>query len=465
MNNHTIDYPDLVAEIPCGILVIDRNYRIVFANEYVGKLTGFSPADLSGNAIGKIGLGNDDATSPTAMWNSREWADHAALSTKTFLISSDHREIPVLLRGKCFSGRDAVLYYALCLFEPTAIDETPADNEPPATARDHFHGLIGKAPQMQDLYRLIEMASETGVNVVIQGASGTGKELVASAIHYSSPRHAEPFIRVNCAALAETLLESELFGHVKGAFTGAYKDRMGTFQAAHKGTILLDEIGEISPMMQVKLLRVLQERVVVRVGDHREQPVDVRIIASTNKDLRKLVKKGTFREDLFYRLNVFPMHLPPLNRRKADIPLLCTHFLKKYRTDTGKPITTISPDAMRLLMEYCWPGNVRELENTIAHAFVLCRTEEIQLFDLPYELREKIIRDGICSDALAAAEPAVIPVPQYRHRAGNRRLLSKEELTALIAQHNGNKSATARALGISTVALWKKLKKFEVKTE
>ncbi len=236
----------------------------------------------------------------------------------------------------------------------------------------------------------------------------------------------------------------------------------GTFEAAHKGTIFLDEIGEISPSMQVKLLRVLQERVVVRVGDHREIPVDVRVIASTNRDLRKLVKKGVFREDLFYRLNVFPIRLPPLHKRKTDIPLLCIHFLKKYREETGKRIESVSADAMRLLMAYCWPGNVRELENTIAHAFVLCRSGEIGVIDLPWELREKVVRDGICAEAAAADDTPDLPVPLYKRKEGNRLTISREELTGELLRNEGNRSATARALGISTVALWKKMKKLGV---
>lgn len=451
----------ILSHIPCGIIVIDQANRIVYANEHAGKQTGFALDELISSSINVLVFTGDDAQVSSLPLFKLEWVEKSSFAIKTTLTMIDKHRIPVLLRGTCGSNPSGALFYYLCLFDQPSSDRAPAEIELPVQVRDHFHGLIGRTEQMQELYRLIEMASDTGVNVVIQGESGTGKELVAAAIHRNSPRRNEPFIRVNCAALAETLLESELFGHVKGAFTGAYKDRTGTFEAAHTGTLLLDEIGEIAPAMQVKLLRVLQERVVVRVGDNREIPVDVRIIAATNKDLRKLVKRGIFREDLFYRLNVFPIHLPSLNKRKADLPLLCSHFLRKYRAETGKPITAISPDAMRLLMEYCWPGNVRELENTIAHAFVLCRTGEIQLADLPYELREKIIREGICADALPPSDRAAIPVPRYQRRQGNRLSISNEELVVQLARHNGNKSATARTLGISTVALWKKLKKME----
>jgi transcriptional regulator with PAS, ATPase and Fis domain len=312
---------------------------------------------------------------------------------------------------------------------------------------------------MQEIYEFIKMASETDANVVIQGESGTGKELVATAIHRASNRNDKPFVKVNCAALTETLLESELFGHTKGAFTGAYRDHEGKFEYADKGTIFLDEIGEISPSMQAKLLRVLQDRIVVRVGDNREIPVDVRVIVATNKNLRSLVSKGKFREDLFYRLNVFPIHMPALRERSIDIPLLIDYFIDKFRTRTGKKIESCSTEVMRILMAYCWPGNVRELENIIEHAFILCRSNEIQVIDLPHELRVSAIREGICAERIAGIRQSISTSPMQFKKEGNRLSISKDVLEQEIAKHGGNKAATARALGISKVALWKKMKK------
>jgi transcriptional regulator with PAS, ATPase and Fis domain len=313
---------------------------------------------------------------------------------------------------------------------------------------------------MQLVYEQIEMAGATDVTVIIQGASGTGKELVAAAIHHASARSEKPLVRINCAALAETLLESELFGHVKGAFSGAYRDRQGTFEAAHGGTLLLDEIGEISPAVQVRLLRVLQEKVVTRVGDSSEIGVDVRIIAATNKNLRQLVAQGRFREDLFYRLNVFPIHTPPLAQRKSDIAQLCAHFVRLHRDRQGSPIHAISADAMRLLMEYCWPGNVRELENAIAYAFVVCKGEQIQLTDLPHELRVKALREGICAENMVGIAP-VKPLERLGatpQKLNGRLPISATQLSEALMRNGGSRTATAAQLGISTVALWRKMK-------
>lgn len=322
-----------------------------------------------------------------------------------------------------------------------------------------MHTLVGHSAKMEELKSLIEMAAATEVSVVIQGESGTGKELAAAAIHHLSTRKKNPFIRVNCAALAETLLESELFGHVKGAFTGAFRDRMGRFEAAEGGTLFLDEVSEISPAMQAKLLRVLQERMIARVGDNQERPVDVRVIAATNRHLRTMISRGKFREDLFYRLNVFPIHIPPLRERKTDIPLLCSTFLEKHGKRMGKSIHSLSPDVMRIFMGYCWPGNVRELENSIEHAFVLCRTDEIQVADLPHELRVAVVRDGICAEKEAEVAPRFHPAPMGQRKTGGRISLNKTELEDLLKKNNGNRAATARELGVSTVGLWKKMKK------
>jgi len=233
-----------------------------------------------------------------------------------------------------------------------------------------FHNIIGKSKKMKEIFTLIEKVSPTNSTVLITGESGTGKELVAKAIHYSSLRKDQPFVSINCGALPENLLESELFGHVKGSFTGAYTDKKGLFEIAHKGTILLDEISEMSLWMQVKLLRVLQEKKIRRVGGTEEKEVDVRIIASTNVDLNERIREGKFREDLFYRLNVIRINIPPLRERKEDIPLLIEHFIKIYNQRTGKNIRGIKEDALKILQSYHWPGNVRELENCIERAVV-----------------------------------------------------------------------------------------------
>ena len=237
---------------------------------------------------------------------------------------------------------------------------------------DGFHGILGKSPVMEKLFEMIANVARTEAPVLIHGESGTGKELVARAIHETGPRRDGPFVKVNCAALNESLLESELFGHVRGAYTGADRDRVGRFEAAHGGSIFLDEIGDIPLSIQVKLLRVLEEKEVERVGDHRPVSVDVRIISATNRDLEALQKEGRFREDLFFRINVFPLECPSLTNRPEDIPLIVRSLIDQNSAKSGKKILGLTSDAMEMLLAYDWPGNVRELRNAVEYAFVLC---------------------------------------------------------------------------------------------
>ncbi|HEY0081843.1 MAG TPA: sigma-54 dependent transcriptional regulator [Pyrinomonadaceae bacterium] len=251
--------------------------------------------------------------------------------------------------------------------------------------RGRLDQIIGRSPRMQGVYQMIETVAAVQSTILITGESGTGKELVARAVHNLSPRNDKPFVSINCGAFTETLLESELFGYVRGAFTGATANRKGLFEAADKGTIFLDEIGEMSPAMQVKLLRVLQERKVRPVGGHEELSIDARVIAATNRDLPAMVKAGTFREDLFYRVSVIPIELPPLREKREDIPELVTHFAEKYCAQAGRSLG-VSERAMALLERYSWPGNVRELEHTIERAVALERTDQIQPERLPEQI-------------------------------------------------------------------------------
>ena len=316
------------------------------------------------------------------------------------------------------------------------------------------HNIIGKDKKMQEIYKLIELSSQSMSNVLITGESGTGKELIATAIHSFSDRKDKPFVVVNCSALPETLLESELFGHIKGSFTGAYKDKIGKFEAANKGTIFLDEIGDISPFVQVKLLRVIQEKTIVRVGDSKEIKVDMRIITATNKDLKNLITNKKFREDLYYRLKVFQINSIPLRDHKNDIPLLCAFFIDRFNKKTGKNIQGLTEKALRLFMDYSWPGNVRELENYIEHAFVLCNKKLIDVMDLPLEIRTPGLSPELNN------EDNNINVISNKKKRRNK--ISKTELITLLKSNNGNKSETSRQLNISRVALWKKMKKFKI---
>ncbi len=281
--------------------------------------------------------------------------------------------------------------------------------------RYRFGNIIGKSVQMQRIFQLIEKVAPTKATVLITGASGTGKELIARAIHYNSPRKDQPFISVNCGALPETLLESELFGHEKGAFSGAVSQRKGRFELAHCGTLFLDEITETSPPLQVKLLRILQEMEFERVGGSQTLKVDVRVVAASNRNLKDEVENGRFRADLFYRLNVVHVFIPPLHERTDDIPLLVNHFLSKYAEDNNQEAIGISANAMKRILDYAWPGNVRELENVIERAIILSDRKEIQEKDLPVEIREA----GEAKEPPPPVpEPEEKPIPQELGWAG-----------------------------------------------
>lgn len=303
------------------------------------------------------------------------------------------------------------------------------------------HGFIGESEIMREVFRAIAKATSTSATVLITGESGTGKELVARAIHYSSTRSAAPFVPVNCGGIPEGLLESELFGHVKGAFTGATESRAGFFHAADSGTVFLDEVSEMSLSMQVKLLRVLQDKEICMVGSERARKVDVRILAATNKDLATLVKKGAFREDLFYRLNVIMIAIPPLRERGDDVLLLVRHFAGKFAGESGKPPRRFSDEALQVLRNYVWPGNVRELENVIQRLIVMTDNDLIDVPDLPSLMRFSALRETGFNRTLAEVEA--------------------EHIRNVLASVGGNKTRAAEILGIDRKTLREKIKHTE----
>lgn len=315
----------------------------------------------------------------------------------------------------------------------------------------NYGEIIGKSRAMQEVFRTIEKVAATDSSVLIYGESGTGKELVARAIHQSSSRKDKPFVRVNCGALVENLLESELFGHEKGAFTGAIKRKKGRFELAHQGSIFLDEIGDISPNMQLKLLRVLQEKEFERVGSEETIQVDVRVLAATNKNLSELVQQGKFREDLFYRLHIIPIYLPPLRERKEDIPLLAQHFLKQLAAELNKPVRQLSDAALEKMANYPWPGNVRELENVLERALVLSDKPVIDAADLP--ILQATGSDRLPNDLL----------DRFRFNLNETlAAVEKQLLEKALIETGGNKNQAAKLLGIGTSLLYYKLEKYKI---
>jgi len=305
--------------------------------------------------------------------------------------------------------------------------------------RYRFENIIAKSPKMQQVIEVIKVVAKSNATVLITGESGTGKELVARAIHSQSYRKDKPFIAVSCAALPESLLESELFGHEKGAFTGAHAQRRGKFEIANRGTLFLDEIGEMSANIQVHLLRVLEEKEFTRVGGNELIKVDVRVISATNKDMKKAVASGQFREDLYYRLNVVTIELPPLRERKEDVPLLAQHFLKKFAVENQKEIAGFSPEASDFLLKYDWPGNVRQLENAIERAVILAKNSYIDAADMPQE-NLQLVQSAPVGKSLDEVE--------------------REHILNIISETGGNYSQAARILGISRITLYNKMRNF-----
>lgn len=442
---------ELLELLPCGVFVTDRNFNVHYVNRTMLELAGVTKNLVSRKGIAAFEfrraggeLMKPEDSDCLCKQGEKVIQRHLYLAKKTSGIK------PVFISGiniRFDSIDDAIVFCVTDLTRLEGCNILPAKE----VSKTKFHNIIGESEPMKTLFRHIELASASDVTVMITGESGTGKELIAAAIHNESPRRKNPFVKVNCSTLVETLLESELFGHVKGSFTGAVSDRPGKFEAADGGTLFLDEIGDITLATQVKLLRVVQERVVTRVGENRERKIDIRLITATNKDLRQMVENSNFREDLFFRLNVFPLKTTPLRARNSDIFLLAGHIIEKLNLRYGKNISGINRLAMQIFMDYQWPGNVRELENALEYAFIFRNEGEISSSDLP----ENIItaKTGIKGN---------IQLTEPDSGKFNRAPVSREELSDLLAKYRSSRKDVAAHLGISTVALWRKMKNFNL---
>ncbi len=432
---HQADLQAIFSSLSDGILMIDQEGRIQQSNLAYLRICGLFENNLS-EAIPDSDLPCAGLCRQTIL---KALQGGAPQKLERFRCNRQDRQNQVVtittspirnLDGAC-TGIVAALR------DETRIDEL----EGQLSTRKGFGRIIGTSAPMQKIYTQIEALADLPSTVLIQGESGTGKELVAEALHTTGTRRNRPFIKVNCSALSDTLLESELFGHVKGAFTGAIANRTGRFQKADSGTIFLDEIGDISPAMQMRLLRVLQEREFERVGDSTSIKVDVRVIAATNSDLLERVKQGRFREDLYYRLNVVKMTLPPLRERRDDLSLLVAHFLEKFSTAFSKPVAGVSSEVMQLFMTLDWPGNVRELQHVIEHATILCSSSQVECDDLPQDLFHHSLPTPSPLLQSSALHASTVPMT----------------IQEAITRCNGNKTDAARLLGISRRTLYRHL--------
>lgn len=429
---------DIFNCIDHGIIAVDGLLNVVESNPAVEAICGMPPDSLRGKPLEKVRLGcsgkcldylKRTLDSPQSVQESLIDCGRVGRPDQRVTL----KITPFRADGLESDGAVLVIRNVTRLLSPDV----------PLSGHGRFYGMVGRNIRMQKIYTLIEDLSGTETAVLITGESGTGKELVARAIHQSSLRHGNPFVTVNCGALSESLLESELFGHVKGAFTGAIRDRKGRFETADQGTLFLDEIGDISPLVQLKLLRILQEKQFERVGDSTQVKANVRIVAATNRDLKSRVQSGLFREDLYYRIKVMEITLPALRDRRGDIPMLAGYFAHRFNKTFGKNIKGFSKIAMTRFMTYSWPGNIREFKHAIEHAFVVCKGDIICTCHLPSEIKDN--------------EPLV-----FTEMEKGEVMITRQTILDALKKTGWNKAGAARTLGISRRTIYRKIESFGI---
>lgn len=450
--------------VPCPIAILDHDLRLMEMNRHLEALIGYSVSEVRGftyDQVLRTNIGRNHPLFRRALSNEEQGSEDGDI------IGFNRKKIPMRFTVTPLQAEtDQKKGIVLAIEDISALRRLNLDIfTAPAM------GLICHSPKMQEIMELLPVLAHTDSSVLITGETGTGKDLLAEAIHRSSKRSKYPFIKVNCGALPESLLESELFGHTRGAFTGAHNDKQGMFQLANGGTIFLTEIGDLPLPLQVKLLTVLDDREFFPLGSQKKVKVDVRIIAGTHRDLKALVEKGSFREDLFFRLNVLRIHIPPLREREGDLPLLIDHFIQLFSTNLNKRVRKLSPEAEQLLFSYCYPGNVRELRNIIEYGVNLCQGEIIGLNDLPSYLREMSSKKVTPAVAPPVTEKGIIPAEQEKDQeswkdwtdiSGNWESIEKKRILAALSRHGGNRGEAAKSLGWGRVTLWRKMKKYQI---
>ncbi|MCJ7830036.1 MAG: sigma 54-interacting transcriptional regulator [Desulfobacterales bacterium] len=446
---------DIINAISDGLIVVSRDGILLIINAAMERITGYSRKELIGSSC--TALNCDACEMVRRSDENQQWCrlfEFDRIRDKRCLfMRKDGTYASVIKNAYLLRGPDGEITGAMEMFrDVTELDKKDSKirelsmhlNQDPG-----YHGIVGRSSVMQGIYQIIEKAAQTEAPVIILGESGTGKELVAHAIHQTGRRRDGPFIKFNCAALNESLLESELFGHTRGAFTGAHRHRQGRFEAAHGGEIFLDEIGDISPSIQAKLLRVLELKQFERVGANTPIDVDVRIITATNRNLAQMIVQGTFRQDLFFRINVFPIHLPPLRERFEDIPLLVEAFIHQMRKKNNKRIRGVSPAVMKRFMEYGWPGNIRELKSALEYAFVVAESGLIDIEHLPEQF-SMLIESPPPLYGKPFSTPGVEPE-------------EKTALTEALHRSGGNKTRAAEILGVHRMTVWNRMRKYEIR--
>ncbi|WP_028581174.1 sigma-54 interaction domain-containing protein [Desulfogranum japonicum] len=453
LHNHAI-VAELLSAIPHGIALLDINLRIVGMNRFLEAMTGYSTHEVRG-VLADFVLRTNLAANDQVCRSVLETGESVSMDGN--LINNNRSKIPIHCTiSRLHDESGSVMGLVFVVEDMSALHEARA-----AYDGDDYRGeILGHSPQMDEVFQMMSVLARTDASVLITGETGTGKDKIAEQLHKSSPRARQAFIKVNCGALPEALLESELFGHVKGAFTGAVKDNLGMFRLADRGTIFLTEIGDLSLPLQVKLLSVLDDHEFYPVGSGKKVRVDVRVIAATHRSLREEVRVGRFREDLFYRLNVLHLHIPPLREREGDVGLLFDYFLRLFASGLGKQINGFTKKTLDVLGTYPFPGNVRELRNITEYAVNVCRKEKVSVKDLPPYVLHPVETMRSASEGVKQSAQPVDVTETQAHKGWAE--MERNRILEVMQETSGNRSKAASALGWGRTTLWRKMKKYNL---